>query len=349
MKASCATSPLLSVVSPAYCEAENIPILFERLRTTLDALTPLWEWIIVDDHSSDATPQVLARLAECDPRIRVIRFARNHGAYTAIACGLQHARGDAAIVLCADLQDPPEIIPDLIEKWRGGVQVVWAARRRRSADAISQRLSAGLFHRMIRRLPGMHQLPAGGADFFLLDRRVIAALVQCDERSVNLTALISWMGFAQDCVYYDRGARLHGQSGWNFDKKIKYAIDSVTAFSYLPIRMMSYFGVLVAVCGFVGAIYVLLSAIGGSPVRGYPSLMIAVLVLGGMQMVMLGVLGEYLWRTYDEVRGRPRFIIERTINLPAESPPTAVMVVPRQVAPPSIETNAVPARQTTLA
>lgn len=319
MKSPRIKQPMLSVVTPAYREAENLPVLFDRLRTALDTVSPHWEWIVVDDHSTDTTPGVLERLATQDHRVRIIRLARNHGAYTAIACGLQHARGDATIVLCADLQDPPEIIVHLVEKWRGGTKVVWAARRRRTSDSAAQRFTAGAFHRIIRSLPGLTQLPESGTDFFLLDKCVVAALAQCNERSVNLTALISWMGFPQDCVYYDRGARLHGKSGWNLDKKIKYALDSFTAFSYLPIRLMSYFGVLVALGGFVGAAYVLLSAAGGSPVRGYPSLMVAILVLGGMQMVMLGVLGEYLWRAYDEVRGRPRFLIERTVNFAPDS------------------------------
>lgn len=319
MKSPRITQPLLSVVTPAYREAENLPLLYDRLRTALDAISPHWEWIVVDDHSSDATPRVLERLAAKDHRVRIIRLARNHGAYTAIACGMRHARGEATIVLCADLQDPPEIIVHLVDKWRGGAKVVWAARKRRTSDSAAQRITAAAFHRTIRSLPGLTQLPESGTDFFLLDNCVVSALAQCNERSVNLTALISWMGFPQDCVYYDRGARLHGKSGWNLDKKIKYALDSFTAFSYLPIRLMSYFGVLVALCGFVGAVYVLLSAVGGSPVRGYPSLMVAILVLGGMQMVMLGVLGEYLWRTYDEVRGRPRFLIERTVNVAPDS------------------------------
>ena len=306
---------MLSVVTPAYHEAENLPHLHARLCSVLDGITAQWEWIVVDDHSQDETPRVLEKMSSLDPRIRVIRLARNHGAYTAIACGLRHACGDAAVVISADLQDPPEVIPQLVEAWQTGAKVVWAARRRRAADSAAQRVTAGLVHGVLRRLPGLRQLPEGGADFFLLDRVVVGALAQCDERSVNLTALISWMGFSQTSVSYDRGARLHGQSGWNLDKKINYALDSVTAFSFMPIRIMSYFGVLVAMCGFSGALYVMLRAWEGTPVRGYPSLMVAILVLGGMQMVMLGVLGEYLWRTYDEVRGRPRFIVEKTLNV----------------------------------
>lgn len=306
---------MLSVVTPAYREAENLPCLYERLRAVLDAEAPRWEWIVVDDHSPDTTPEVLDALAESEPRLRVIRLARNHGSYTAIACGLRYARGDAAVVISADLQDPPEVLADLTAAWRDGAEIVWAVRKKRTRDSWSQRLSAAFFHRLLRRLSGLSHLPAGGSDFFLLDRVVVRALRRCRERSVNLAALIGWMGFRQAGVRYDRGVRLHGRSGWNLGKKIRYAVDSVTAFSYLPIRLMSYVGMVVAVCGFAGAGYVVLRALEGTPVRGYPSLMAVVLVLGGLQMTMLGILGEYLWRTYDEVRGRPRFVIERTLRI----------------------------------
>lgn len=303
-------SPLLSVVTPAYNEAVNLPMLYQRLIQVFSTLNLAWEWIVVDDHSSDHTFTVLATLASADPRIRAVRFARNSGSHLAITYGLDQARGDCAVVLAADLQDPPETIPQLLAHWQEGAQIVWAVRARREGEKASTVGFARLYYLLMRRVVGIREMPATGADFFLLDRQVIKALSQFNETNVSILALLTWMGFRQATITYDKQARLHGQSGWNLGKKIKLVVDSVTSFSYLPIRVMSLLGVVVAAIGFLYAIVVVTAALIGQPPQGWASLMVIVLMVGGMQMLMMGVLGEYLWRALDEARGRPKYVIE---------------------------------------
>lgn len=302
--------PRLSVITPAYNEAANLPVLHERLAGLAAGLGTEWEWIVVDDHSMDETPAVLARLAEEDGRVRGIRLARNHGSHVALVCGLDHARGDCAVVLAADLQDPPEEIPRLLREWRQGAQVVWAVRAQREGAGWLQLAFARLYYALMRRTTALRALPATGADFFLVDRRVIEALKQFRERHVSLLALITWMGFRQAAITYTKQARLHGRSGWTTGKKLKLAMDSITSFTYFPIRLMSYVGFLTAAAGFSYALVVVSSAWRGHPPTGWASLMVVVLIVGGIQMLMLGVLGEYLWRALDEARERPKYLVE---------------------------------------
>ena len=305
--------PRLSIVTPAFNETENLKLLHERLASVLGPLDVDWEWIVVDDHSRDNTFAVISELAAADPRVRGLRLARNSGSHVAISCGLHHAQGDAAVIMAADLQDPPETLPDLLRAWQDGAQVVWAVRRSRPGEKMSTVGFARLYYFLMRRVVGMREMPATGADFFFIDRRVLDAFRDFGETNVNLMALITWMGFRQATVEYDKQARQHGSSGWTLEKKLKLVADSVTAFSYFPIRFMSYIGFLVALLGFGYAVFVVVHALTAhSVVPGWSSLMAAVLVLGGIQMLMLGVLGEYLWRVLDESRQRPRFLIEES-------------------------------------
>ncbi len=300
----------LSVVSPAYNEAENLPLLYERLCQVLDSTDVDWEWLIIDDHSSDATFAVATNISKRNSRIRVIRLARNSGAHTAIVCGLDHAHGDGIVVLAADLQDPPEVIPLLLEQWGDGAQVVWAIRARREGEKATTLGFARLYYFLMRRVVGIQDIPATGADFFLIDRCVVDALSRFNEKNVSILALIAWMGFRQSTITYDKLARAHGRSGWSLEKKLKLVVDSTTSFTYLPIRLMSYFGFLVALLGFLYAGVVVYNGSRGLPPEGWSSLMVVVLIIGGSQMLMMGVLGEYLWRALDEVRQRPRYLIE---------------------------------------
>ena len=306
--------PLLTIVTPAYNEAENLPVLYQRLRRALDSIDIDWEWIVVDDHSSDETSAVLAHLAEQDGRLRGFRFSRNFGSHTAITCGLNHARGDCAIVMAADLQDPPEEISRLLAEWQQGAQVVWAVRARREGESASRLGFARLYYALMRRTDALGDLPATGADFFLIDRCVTDAFNQFHESHVSILALITWMGFRQATITYNKQARLHSRSGWNLEKKLKLVVDSITSFTYFPVRLMSYVGFTTALIGFLYAGLVVFNALRGLPPQGWASLIVVVLVLGGIQMVMLGVLGEYLWRALDEARRRPRYIIEAMIN-----------------------------------
>lgn len=301
---------LLSVITPAYNEERNLPVLYERLSNVLDALDVDWEWIVTDDHSADRTFEVLSDLGRRDPRVRALRFSRNFGSHAGVSCGLRNATGDCAVVLAADLQDPPEVIPQLLDAWRSGAQVVWAVRGRREGEKATTVGAAGLFYWIMRAVIGMRELSATGADFFMIDRRVIDAYRDFDERNVNLFALLAWMGFRQDTITYTKDARLYGQSGWTLKKKIKLAVDSITAFSYLPVRVMSWTGVFTAIAGLLYALFIIYNAFAGQPVEGWSSLMVAVMLIGGFQMLMLGVLGEYVWRALDESRRRPRYTIE---------------------------------------
>lgn len=302
--------PELSIVVPAYNEAENLPVLYQQILQVMDGLEYRWEWIIVDDHSVDSTFVVAREIARMDSRVRVIRFARNHGSHLAFACGLERARGDCAVVLAADLQDPPELIPELLSRWRLGAQVVWAVRRRREGEKASTIGFSRLYYFIMRHFVGIKQMPPSGADFVLIDRRIIDAFCQFRESNISIMALITWMGFRQVSIEYDKQARLHGRSGWSLEKKLKLVVDSVTSFSYLPIRLMSYAGFAVALLGFLYALFVVWHALAGNPAQGWASLMVVVLVIGGFQMLMMGMLGEYLWRALDEGRRRPRFLIE---------------------------------------
>ncbi|BAY66039.1 putative glycosyl transferase [Calothrix brevissima NIES-22] len=301
---------LLSIVTPAYNEAENLPLLYERLVEVLDSLTIDWEWIVVDDHSADKTFAAIANIAKRDSRVRGIRFSRNFGSHTAMTCGLHYAQGDCAAIMAADLQDPPETLPELLAEWNEGAQVVWAVRKRRPGEKASKIGFARLYYFLMRQVVGMKQMPATGADFFLIDRRVIENLSNFNESNVSLMALITWMGFRQAYITYDKHVRSHGRSGWSLEKKLKLVVDSLTSFSYLPIRLMSYIGFIVALLGFIFAGFVVFNAIFGHPTPGWSSLMVVVLVLGGTQMLMMGGLGEYIWRSLDESRRRPRYIVE---------------------------------------
>jgi dolichol-phosphate mannosyltransferase len=311
--------PLLSVVTPAYNEQSNLPILYERLFNVLVSIDVDWEWIVVDDHSGDRTFTAVGEIAGRDPRVHAVRFARNFGSHTAITCGLHHARGDCAVIMAADLQDPPEVLPVLLKKWLADVQVVWAVRTRREGEKASTIGYSRLYHMLMRHVVGLKEMPPTGADFFLVDRYVLDAFRQFKESNVSIMALISWMGFRQETITYDKQARIHGNSGWTLKKKLKLLVDSITSFTYLPIRLMSYLGFFVAFAGFIYAGIVIANSLAGHPVEGWSSLMVVILIIGGIQMLMMGVLGEYLWRALDESRGRPRYLIEATTDAQADN------------------------------
>ncbi|HYL78869.1 MAG TPA: glycosyltransferase family 2 protein [Bryobacteraceae bacterium] len=294
---------MLSIVTPAYNEAASLPALYARLTAALAGLE--WEWIVVDDHSADDTFSRIQAIARNDSKVHGYRLARNCGSHAAIACGLDHARGNAAAVMAADLQDPPEMLPDLLARWKDGAQVVWAARQR--APKTSR-----VYYLLMRRVPGLDTMPPAGVGLFLIDRAVIEAFRQFREQHTSILALIAWMGFRQATVAGRQEARQHGHSGWTLRKKVALLVDSVTAFTYTPIRLMTYLGFATALLGFLYAGFVIIHAIRGAPMAGWASLMVVVLVIGGIQMLMMVVLGEYLWRALDESRRRPRYLIEDT-------------------------------------
>lgn len=305
------TRPTLSLVTPAYNESENLGELHAAICAALDSLAIAWEWIVVDDHSADGTYQALEELARQDPRVRGVRLARNHGSHAAVRCAIAKATGDAIAILAADLQDPPEVLPRLLARWRDGSDVVWAVRAKREGERRSTLVFARLYYWLMRKVAGLEQIPAEGADFALLDRKVAQALGQFRESNTSLFALIMWMGFSQTSVEYTKKARLHGESGWTFGKRLKLVVDSLTAFTFAPVRLMSYMGFATALCAFIWAAFIVYNALFGHPVAGWSSVMVVVLFLSGLQMIMMGVLGEYLWRALDEARRRPSHLIER--------------------------------------
>jgi glycosyltransferase involved in cell wall biosynthesis len=310
------SAPILSIVTPAYNEAENLPRLYERIQA-LDwgALGLDFELVVVDDHSTDGTPAILDGLIARDPRVKCLRFSRNFGSHAGCTAGLEHATGVAAVVLAADLQDPPETIPALVAAWRAGAATVWAVRGEREGESLQTQVTARIFYGLIRRMTRM-AMPPQGVDFFLLDRMVIEALRTAPERNTSLIAQIQWLGFEQASLVYTKQARAAGRSKWTLTKRIKLSIDWIVGFSYFPIRFMSAIGLLFACLGFLYALFLIVRRfVFIVPVEGWTSLISVVLITSGMQLVMLGVLGEYLWRSFDASRQRPRFIIERRRGL----------------------------------
>jgi polyisoprenyl-phosphate glycosyltransferase len=307
----------ISIVLPCYNEAINLPILYERLRDVLDRESITWEMIAVDDHSADSTFEVLANLAQRDRRVRAIRLARNVGSHIAIMCGLDHSCGAVAIVMSADLQDPPEIIPQLRAKWLSGDQIVWAVRGSYEGHSRAASLFSRVYHATMAKILDSDHLTSRGADLVLIDRVVVDAVTQHREANLSLFAILAWLGFRQGSIVYAKEDRRHGRSGWTLKKKYKLFIDSVTAFSYFPIRFISALGIVVALAGCIYAIILAFNYITGFPVQGWTSLMVVLLVLGGVQITMLGILGEYLWRSLDESRRRPRYNVERVAGLVA--------------------------------
>lgn len=305
---------LVSVITPAWNEEANLPVLHARLSQVLDAAGIAWEWIVVDDRSRDRTFEIVRELAARDGRVHGFRLARNSGSHLAIACGLEHAAGDAAVVLAADMQDPPETLLPLIERWRNGAQVVWAARAQTAASRHSNAGFATLYYWIMRRIVGFHDMPANGADFFLIDRAVIDALCQCRERHVSVLALIAWLGFRQEQIEYEKQPRLHGSSGWGLRRKIKLVIDSVTAFSDLPVTACWTMGGVLMLLGLLGGLAGLLGAGGGVLAPAHVVILGAIAAVAGLVLIMLGVVGEYAWRALDEGRGRPRYLIDAKVG-----------------------------------
>jgi polyisoprenyl-phosphate glycosyltransferase len=317
-----ATVALVSIVVPVYQNAASLPDLAARLRAVAQSCSPRqFEFLFVDDGSRDESLAVLQGLSREDPRVRVLKLSRNFGSNAAILAGLAAARGDAAVAIAADLQDPPELIPEMLRLWDEGRKVVLAARRSRD-DAWLTRTLASVFYVLFRRF-AIPSMPEKGFDFFLVDRRVRELLVGIQENNAYLMGLILWLGFAPAVLGYDRGPRAqrYGSSAWTFWRRVKHFVDSFVAFSYTPLRAASLTGFVVVVLAFAYAVLVLyLKLVHGFPVGGWASLMLVLLLVSGIQILMLGVLGEYLWRNLEETRHRPRFIVECVLEGGKEVP-----------------------------
>lgn len=307
---------LFSIVVPVYHNASSLPDLLTEIQKVADK-SPAddFEFIFVDDGSGDNSFEILDTLAEDEPRMRVVKLSRNFGSNPAIMAGLSQAKGDAVAAIAADLQDPPELIHDMIELWREDNKVVIAARQDRE-DPFPTSLLADTFYKLFRRY-AIKTMPERGFDFFLIDQQVCGLINDIQENNAYLMGLILWLGFDPYVLYYDRQAReeKYGQSMWTMAKKLKYFVDSFVAFSYFPIRLASGLGMLFSVLGLVYAIWVIVARLFlGIEAEGWASLMVVVLIAAGVQMLILGIIGEYMWRNLDETRRRPRFIIEKIVE-----------------------------------
>ncbi|MDQ2922656.1 MAG: glycosyltransferase [Acidobacteriota bacterium] len=303
----------ISIVVPVYNEQENLPEFYRRIGSAVDqSLDFRCEFLFVNDGSIDDTAQILRGLADGDRRVKVINFTKNYGSHASLLAGLIHTTGEAAIVLSADLQDPPEIIPTLVSKWREGFELVAGVRASRK-DPFLKRLLARTFYFIFASIADT-DYPKGGTDFFLVDRKIIEFLASSIERNAFLMAQIFSLGFKRVEVPYQRAERFAGTSKWTLGKRFKGAIDYFVAYTYVPIRLMSYAGLVVAALGFVYAAVVAINAFRGNPTEGWSSLMIVLLVISGFQMLMMGVMGEYVWRMLDQVRQRPKYVIANTIG-----------------------------------
>jgi glycosyltransferase involved in cell wall biosynthesis len=313
---------LVSLVVPAFNEADNLIPLYEAVTEAFAHQDFDWEMIVVDDHSSDRTPHVIGGIAKDDQRVRGARLSRNMGSHIAMRCGISFARGNLIGIIAADLQDQPNIIVEMItELRRTGANVVWAARERREGASLPDRLFAWFFYLIMSRVMERRDMPLMGADVVLFDRRVADALQALRETHANMFALIQWAGFRQRYLSYVKQPRRHGSSGWSFRRKLKLAIDSIVGFSYAPIRIMSVIGIITALAAFVYGIGIIVNYFLGAPVVGWSSLMGVILFVGGINLVGMGVLGEYVWRALDEIRGRSLFLIEAEFGGPSADAP----------------------------
>jgi len=323
--------PRLCVVAPVYNEAECLREFQRRLAAAMDALGE-WRVVYVDDGSVDGSPALLQEMRRHDPRIAIVRLSRNFGKEIATTAGLDHAWGDAVIVIDADLQDPPEVIPALVHRWEEGFDVVYAQRRSRAAESMLKRATASLFYRLMQDLGNVH-LPRDTGDFRLLSWRVVEALGRMRECHRFMKGLFAWVGFSSTAVPYERAGRLAGHSKWRYRQLWNLAIEGITSFTVMPLKVATYLGLFVSLLAAVYACQLIVrTVLFGNPVAGYPSLMAVVLVLGGVQLLTLGVIGEYLGRIFNEAKRRPLYFVDRFMpaaGMPAELPEVPVRLMER--------------------
>jgi len=302
-------NPTVSIIAPIFNEFESLPELYRRIHETMQQTGDSWELILVDDGSSDGSTDRIRELAKADDRVRPVIFARNFGHQIAVTAGLDYSRGQAVIIIDADLQDPPELIPELIAKWREGYEVVFAVRTEREGENWFKLFTAKLFYRLIYRITDV-DIPLDTGDFRLLDRKVVNVLKQMCERHRFLRGMSVWVGFRQTGVSYKRAARFAGETKYPFKKMLRFAGDAITGFSYFPLQLATYIGFFSAGISILAIPVVIILRLAGSQAFfGQATTLIAVLFLGGVQLISLGILGEYIGRIYDEARGRPIYIV----------------------------------------
>jgi len=298
-----------SIVAPIYNEIDNLPELYRRIREVMESSGETWELILVDDGSTDGSTDKIRELAKADQRVRLVIFARNFGHQIAITAGWDYARGDAVIIIDADLQDPPEVILELAEKWREGYEVVYAVRAEREGESWFKKFTAALFYRIIYRITDV-KIPLDTGDFRLMDRKVVDVMKTMRERHRFPRGMSAWVGFKQIGVRYKRAARHSGETKYPFKKMLRLALNAVTSFSYFPLQVATYIGFVAAGIAILAIPVVIYMRMTGSQAFfGQATTLISVLFLGGVQLISLGILGEYIGRLYDEAKGRPLYIV----------------------------------------
>ncbi len=315
------TKPCFSIVAPCFNEEKVLPELYRRICQVMEQTNESWELVLVNDGSRDRTSEVMRELHGQDARIKVIDFARNFSHQLAVTAGLDYARGEAIIIIDADLQDPPELILQMIEKWRAGYEVVYAVRTKRIGESWFKEFTAKLFYRIIYRITDV-KIPLDTGDFRLMDRKVVNALGKLRERHRFIRGMTSWVGFKQIGVEYERQERFAGETHYPLRKMLKFAMDAITGFSYLPLQIATYLGFIIAVASAVFAFGVIFARLGMEehPFLGQATTLVVVLFLGGVQMITLGIIGEYLGRIYDEVKGRPLYITREVLGFDDDPP-----------------------------
>lgn len=306
--------PVFTIIAPIFNEFEVLPKLFERVSQVMDQTGKPWEIIMVDDGSTDGSTDLIRELASKDSRIRPVIFARNFGHQIAVTAGMDYSRGDAVVIIDSDLQDPPEVILELIEKWKEGYEVVYAVRAEREGETWFKTFTASIFYRLIYRITEV-KIPMDTGDFRLMDRKVVNVMGKMREHHRFLRGMSAWVGFKQIGVEYKRAARFAGSTKYPLKKMLRLALTAITGFSYVPLQVATYMGFISAGIGIVAIpIVAIMRMVGSQYFFGQATTLIAVLFFGGVQLISLGILGEYIGRIYDEVKGRPLYIVSEAPN-----------------------------------
>lgn len=309
-----APRPIISVVAPVFNEEPILHELYHRLRETMDGIGEPWELVFVNDGSRDGSYAIMRELHDQDPRVRVVNFSRNFGHQIAITAGADYAQGDAVVIIDADLQDPPSLIADMVAKWRQGYEVVYAVRAKRHGETWFKLFTAHFFYRLIRGITGVN-IPVDTGDFRLLDRKAVEALKSMREHHRFMRGMSSWVGYRQTGIEYVRAERFAGETKYPLKKMIRFALDGITSFSYLPLQLATYAGFIIAAISVLGlCVTVALRLSGSQAFYGQATTLVMVLFLGGIQLISLGIIGEYLGRIYDEVKKRPLYIVSEALG-----------------------------------
>lgn len=317
-----------SVVAPCYNEEDNLPELHHRMKEVMDQTGENWELVLINDGSSDRTAEIMRELHAQDARVHYVDFARNFGHQIAVTAGLDHAQGEAVVIIDADLQDPPELILEMIKKWQEGYEVVYAVRSERKGESWFKLTTAKLFYRIIYRITDVN-IPLDTGDFRLMDRKVVDTIKQMKERHRFIRGMTSWVGFKQTGVYYTREERFAGETKYPIRRMVKFAWDAITGFSFIPLQLATYLGFVIAGLSGLFILFVIIARLSGSQAFfGQATTLVMVLFLGGVQLISLGIIGEYLGRIYDEVKARPMYIVNEAVGFEKSDPSIPSETIP---------------------